>query len=380
MSTINKLLIDYFPGQTRFALLSDEKIIEILFDSPLLPSVGSVYIGKVIKNLKDTNGVFLDLGFGKPGFLSNAKKNLIEGQFVTVKIVQPPRKEKGAKLSLVELSNDFIEEYNPSEKKLPYRISRDNTSISWCYENYKNTIEEIIVYSYKPISKVTKHFPKSFKELIISSKDDIFFNYGVDEKIETMLSPVVPLIGGAKIIIDEAEAFTAIDIDSGGLSARETNFIALEKIASELRLRSIGGSVIIDIIPGNDHKELSDHFSKFIRFDPVQTKINGFTPGGKFEINRRRLRPSISEALFLNNNENFFLPKTVALDSLRKCIKYSVLNNTIDVCIYAHKEVVQMLNNELKFAVDQAESIMKGKIRLKKWDKIDISEFSIVSD
>ena len=90
--------------------------------------------------------------------------------------------------------------------------------------------------------------------------------------------------------------------------------------------------------------------------------------------------PSISEALFLNNNENFFLPKTVALDSLRKCIKYSVLNNTIDVCIYAHKEVVQMLNNELKFAVDQAESIMKGKIRLKKWDKIDISEFSIVSD
>ena len=264
MSIIRKLLIDYSPGQTRFALLSNENIIEVLFDSPLLPAVGSIYIGRVVKKLKDSSGIFIDLGFEKPGFLSSPKKNLFEGQFVAVKIVQPPRKEKGVKLSLVEASNNFIKEYNPSEKKLPYHISIPDTSISWCYENYKNTIEEILVSSYRPISKVTKNFPKLFKDLIVTTKDDIFFDYGVDEKIENLLSPVVPLTGGGKIIIDEAEAFTAIDIDSGGLSPREANFIALEKIASELRLRSIGGAVIIDIIPGNDHKELSDHFLKFL--------------------------------------------------------------------------------------------------------------------
>ena len=380
MLSINKLLIDYSPGQTRIALFSGDKLIEIIFDSPLLPSVGSVYIGRVIKELKNINGVFLDLGFEKLGFLSNSKRNFFEGQLIAAKIIQPPRRGKGAKLSFEDLNKIVREDHDFLGKKLPYQVSAPESSILWCYKNYKDTIEEIIITSYKPLSKVTKDFPQAFREIIVSTKDDIFFNYGVDEKIETLSSPVVPLSGGGKITIEEAEAFTAIDIDSGVLSAKEANFLALEKIASELRLRSIGGSIIIDIIPGYDPKELSDYFSKFLRLDPVKTKINGFTPGGKLEINRRRIRPSVSESLFQDNNVKSFLPKIIALNSLRKCINHSVLHSSLEINIYAHRKVIQILNKELKFAVDQAESILKGRIRLKKWDKIDISEYNIVSE
>ena len=87
MLLVNKLLIDHSPGQLRVAALSNSKLLDIYFDSPMIPNVNSIYLGRVIKELHSVRGIFIDLGFDKPGFLSNAKRKFVEGELIFVKII-----------------------------------------------------------------------------------------------------------------------------------------------------------------------------------------------------------------------------------------------------------------------------------------------------
>ena len=379
MLLVNKLLIDHSPGQLRVAALSNSKLLEIYFDSPMIPNVNSIYLGRVIKELHSVRGIFIDLGFDKPGFLSNAKRKFVEGELIFVKIIQPPRKGKGAKVSPMVSNNKSLKIDDYVDKKLPHRISISESLISRCCNMYISTLDEIIIASYQNSNEIINDIKNTFKGKIINTKDDIFFNYGVEETIEHLMHPRVLLKEGASITIDEAEAFTAIDIDSGLASARDANFLALKELAVQLRLRAIGGAIIVDLIPCDNRQELKKYFTTLIGDDPTETRINGFTPGGRLEINRRRIRPSTSEILFHRDNDFHFSSRTIALSALRKCIKIAMSEGFVNIGINAHKIVINTLNNELRYALNQAENIIKGKIKLKISDKDNVTDFNIIT-
>jgi len=135
-------------------------------------------------------------------------------------------------------------------------------------------------------------------------KRPIFSEYGIEKQIEQIYSNRVPLKSGGSIVIDSTEALIAIDVNSGrsqrsrGLegTAFNTNLEAAKEIAKQLRLRDIGGLVVIDFIDMKDPKherELVKQVREEVKRDRAKMNVSYISKFGLMELSRQRLRPSI---------------------------------------------------------------------------------------
>jgi len=135
----------------------------------------------------------------------------------------------------------------------------------------------------------------------------LFERLGVEDAIEDALSPLIPLPSGARLAIEETEALTAIDVDTGlgGSAGGETttlraNLEAAAEIGPALRLRGIGGLVVIDFarLRRVDHRRrVLAALNKALASDPAAGRAFGFSRLGLVELARRRIGPSLSELL-----------------------------------------------------------------------------------
>jgi len=135
-------------------------------------------------------------------------------------------------------------------------------------------------------------------------KKPIFSEYGIERQIEQIYSNRVPLESGGSIVIDSTEALIAIDVNSGrstrakdleGTSFK-TNLEAAKEIAKQLRLRDIGGLVVIDFIDMKDPKherELIKRVKDEVKRDRAKINVSYISKFGLMELSRQRLRPSI---------------------------------------------------------------------------------------
>jgi ribonuclease G len=139
-------------------------------------------------------------------------------------------------------------------------------------------------------------------------KENVFSAYRVEHEMEKALKRIVWLDNGAYLIFDETEALTIIDVNTGKFSGKieledtvvKTNRLAAIEIARQLRLRDVGGMILIDFI---DMKK--DHDRQFIfatmeqecKKDEKRTKLIGFTPLGILQLTRKKTKVSLSEAL-----------------------------------------------------------------------------------
>lgn len=128
---------------------------------------------------------------------------------------------------------------------------------------------------------------------------DMFEEYGLNKAVEDMLKRKVPLRNGGYLIIDKAEAFTVIDVNTGkyvGENNHEetvflTNMIAVDEIAKQLRLRNIGGIIIVDFIDMDDpshREEILTRLKEVLKKDRVKTMVVGMTGLGLVEITRKK--------------------------------------------------------------------------------------------
>ena len=139
----------------------------------------------------------------------------------------------------------------------------------------------------------------------------LFGEYDLEAPIETALATVVALPSGGRIIIEHTQALTAVDVDSGqsanasgagdpGRLARETNTEAAREIARQLRLREIGGRVVIDFIPMRGKGEVAALLKKFQGFlddDPGGVHLGRMSELGLVELTRRRRQPALVQRL-----------------------------------------------------------------------------------
>src|SRR4051812_46525500 len=136
----------------------------------------------------------------------------------------------------------------------------------------------------------------------------IFDLYNIDEEIARALDPRVDLKSGGYLIIDQTEALTTIDVNTGGfVGARnfddtifKTNLEAAQAIARQLRLRNLGGIIIIDFIDmaRDDHRtQVLAEFRKQLARDRVKTSAGAFSPLGLVEMTRKRTRESLAHML-----------------------------------------------------------------------------------
>ena len=141
------------------------------------------------------------------------------------------------------------------------------------------------------------------------SRESLFKHYGIEEELDNLGGRTVELKSGGFLVIDKTEALTVIDVNTGkytgstnlGETVYATNQEAAEEIMRQLRLRDIGGIIIVDFIDmeKDEHKEqLLAHLRELAKFDPTKTNIVDITSLGLVEITRKKSRQNLDSIIY----------------------------------------------------------------------------------
>ena len=163
------------------------------------------------------------------------------------------------------------------------------------FQNLSGFAEEFM----PQIAKLLEHY---------TGERPLFDLYGVEDEIQKALARRVDLKSGGYLIIDQTEAMTTIDVNTGGFvglknfddTIFKTNLEAAQTIARQLRLRNLGGIVIVDFIDmeNEEHKTaVLAEFNKALARDHTRISVNGFTALGLVEMTRKRTRESLAHVL-----------------------------------------------------------------------------------
>ena len=190
----------------------------------------------------------------------------------------------------------------------------------------------------------------------------LFDLYGVEDEIERALARRVDLKSGGYLIIDQTEALTTIDVNTGAfVSGRsfddtifKTNLEAAQVIARQLRLRNLGGIIIIDFIDmdSEDHRNaVLNEFRKAIARDRVRMTVNGFTQLGLVEMTRKRTRESLAHVLCepcpeCQGRGELKTPQTVCYEILREILREARQFNAKEFRIIASQRVIDLFLDE----------------------------------
>lgn len=190
----------------------------------------------------------------------------------------------------------------------------------------------------------------------------IFDLYNIDTEIEKALARRVDLKSGGYLIIDQTEALTTVDVNTGGyVGARnfddtifKTNLEAAQAIARQLRLRNLGGIIIIDFIDmlREDHRDnVLGEFRKQLGRDRTKVTVSGFSPLGLVEMTRKRTRESLAHMLCepcptCEGKGQVKTARTVCYNILREILREARQFNPKEFRVVASAAVVEMLLDE----------------------------------
>jgi len=190
----------------------------------------------------------------------------------------------------------------------------------------------------------------------------LFDLYGVEEEIEKALGRRVDLKSGGYLIIDQTEALTTVDVNTGGFvglrnfddTIFKTNLEAAQVIARQLRLRNLGGIIIIDFIDmsGDDHRAaVLGEFRKALARDRTKMTVNGFTALGLVEMTRKRTRESLAHVLCqpcptCAGRGEVKTARTVCYEILREILREARQFSAREYRILASQDVIDLFLEE----------------------------------
>ncbi|MBP6513902.1 MAG: ribonuclease G [Steroidobacteraceae bacterium] len=208
----------------------------------------------------------------------------------------------------------------------------------------------------------------------------IFDLYGVEEEIDKALERKVPLKSGGYLMIDQTEAMTTIDVNTGAFVGHRnledtifrTNLEAAVAIARQLRLRNLGGIIIIDFIDMQDvehRRQVLQALEKSLVADHAKTSISSVSPLGLVEMTRKRTRESLEHLLCRpcpSCEGRGFLktPETVAYEIFREVLRQARQFEFQEVRVLAHEDVVALLLDEESAPLGELELAVGKPIRL----------------
>jgi len=195
-----------------------------------------------------------------------------------------------------------------------------------------------------------------------SGERPLFDLYGVEDEIEKALARRVELKSGGYLVIDQTEALTTIDVNTGGFvtgrsfddTIFKTNLEAAQVIARQLRLRNIGGIVIIDFIDMDteEHRNaVLNEFRKALARDRTHMTVNGFTGLGLVEMTRKRTRESLAQVLcepcaVCEGRARLKTAQTVCYAILRDLLREARQFNAREYRIVASQPVIDLFLDE----------------------------------
>ncbi len=260
----------------------------------------------------------------------------------------------------------------------PSLIYRDDKLIVRVVRDYfKEDIEEILIDD-----KDTFNEAKEFIEAVIPDHAEkvkfydeeipLFNRYQIESQIELAFQREISLNSGGSIVIDPTEAMTTIDVNSARSTkgkdieetAFKTNLEAANEIARQLRLRDVGGLVVIDFIDmtnEDNQNKVESAFRKAIYTDRARVQVSNISRFGLLEISRQRLRPSLNESYDI---EHVLVrgPRSLGQSILRIVGEDAAKENTGEIHVYVPADVASYLLNEKRYDIINIEQSNKIKI------------------
>jgi len=202
---------------------------------------------------------------------------------------------------------------NASEtRRAPFLIYQESNVIIRAIRDYlRQDIGEVMVDAplvYEDVVNFVKAVMPAYENKIKLYQDEVplFSRYQIEAQIETAFQREVKLPSGGSVVIDPTEALVSIDINSARATkgsdieetALQTNLEAADEIARQLRLRDIGGLIVIDFIdmgPPKNQREVENRIRKALELDRARVQVGKISRFGLLEMSRQRLRPSLGE-------------------------------------------------------------------------------------
>ncbi len=263
----------------------------------------------------------------------------------------------------------------------------------------RNRVEKIRVDSretYARLHKFAKEFVPESLPLIehYSGERPLFELYGVEEEIQRALDRKVLLKSGGYLIFDQTEAMTTVDVNTGafvgGRNLEETifktNLEAAQAIARQLRLRNLGGIIIIDFIDMRDqeHQQLVLHaLEKSLEKDHAKSSISAVSPLGLVEMTRKRTRESLEQILCepcpcCCGRGVLKTAETVCLEIFREIIREVRQYNVQELLVLASNEVVERLLDEEADMLSQLQSFLGVSIKFRSEAQYNQEQYDVV--
>lgn len=208
----------------------------------------------------------------------------------------------------------------------------------------------------------------------------LFSRFQIEHQIESAYSRIVSLPSGGSIVIDHTEALVAIDVNSARstrgtdieTTAFTTNCEAAEEVARQLRLRDLGGLIVIDFIDmesSKNRREIEIRLKEALRYDRARVQMEKITRFGLMELSRQRLRPSLSEGSHIacprcNGTGHIRDTESSALQVLRIIEEESMKESSAVIHVQVPVDVAAFLLNEKRGEIIKVETRHKVEIVL----------------
>lgn len=285
--------------------------------------------------------------------------------------------------------------------KPPSLVYKDvSTTVSVIRDLFSNDISKVFIDS-KKIYKEIKHYVQFVQPLLVERIEyykgsrSIFVQYDVEEQIRSIMQKRVFLPSGGHIVIELTEAMIVIDVNSGKYAAKKeqelnslkTDLEAAREIVRQLRLRDIGGLIVVDFIDLEDdrnRKKVYDELRKEFRKDRAKTAMLPMTDFGLMQITRQRVRENIIQSMYepctYCEGTGLLMKKSNLIHEIEEWLKrYKLEGKQRKLILQVHPELSKKLKEGSISLITKMKFRYMLNIKLEVSEKLDSSSFMVLS-
>lgn len=325
-----------------------------------------------------------------------------DGFGVIVRTVAEGRDENSLRQDIESLVNVWRKiEKRLKGAKAPMLVYKDmGMTSSVIRDLFASDVKRLVVDSRKLYREITAYLKEVSPSLVNSvefynKNIPIFDHFGIESEIETSLARKVWLKSGGYIIFDQTEALVAIDVNSGKFMGHKDhehnslriNLEAATEIARQLRLRDLGGIIVIDFIDMRDERNkrrLHDEFKNELKKDRAQANITPISEFGLIEMTRERVRPSLlftfSETCPTCKGLGRITSKSTILTRIERWVKrFRASSKERRLQLITHPEIKAYLSEGIRSPIRRIMWSQRLLIELSEDPNLDIDEFHFYS-
>ncbi len=265
-----------------------------------------------------------------------------------------------------------------AERTAPFLIYQESNLVVRAIRDYLHAdIGEILVDSNEVYERIKKFMqqvsPQNLQKLkLYKDETPLYSRFQIEHQIDSAFSQDIQLESGGSLVFDRTEALVTIDVNSARATkgadieetALNTNLEAAVEIARQLRLRDIGGLIVIDFIdmtPVRNQRAVENRLIEALRSDRARVQVGRISRFGLLEMSRQRLRPSLGEASSLvcprcSGTGHIRSVQSSALAVLRMIQEEALKENTAALHVHLPMETATYLLNEKRFEISAIES------------------------